>query len=142
MKIVVGVDGSKTAESAAQTAAQWANFIGADLHVVSAYKRDKIESFDGGTQEILISTEAQALAAAEQTAENLSSSLATLSITPVAIKGNPAAVLVQYARERDAKLIVVGNKRVQGPSRVLGSVARDVAQQAHCDVYIAHTQGS
>src|SRR5690606_28369663 len=40
----------------------------------------------------------------------------------------------------DASLIVVGNKRVQGVAgRVLGSIARDVAAHASCDVYIAHT---
>ena len=36
-------------------------------------------------------------------------------------------------------MIVVGNKRVQGLARVLGSVASAVAQHAPCDVYIAKT---
>ena len=57
-------------------------------------------------------------------------------------RGKPADALVRYAETIDADLIVVGNKRVQGLSRLLGSVAHDVTAQAHCDVYVAHTHTS
>jgi nucleotide-binding universal stress UspA family protein len=36
-------------------------------------------------------------------------------------------------------MIVVGNRRMQGIGRVLGSVANSVAHNAPCDVYIAKT---
>ena len=36
-------------------------------------------------------------------------------------------------------MIVVGNKRVQGFTRFLGSVARTIASEAHCDLYIVNT---
>ena len=36
-------------------------------------------------------------------------------------------------------LIVVGNRRMRGIGRVLGSVANSVAHNATCDVYIANT---
>ena len=36
-------------------------------------------------------------------------------------------------------MIVVGNRRVQGATRVLGSIANDVARQAPCNVLIVHT---
>ncbi|MCP3973298.1 MAG: universal stress protein, partial [bacterium] len=39
----------------------------------------------------------------------------------------------------NARMIVVGNRRVQGIARVLGSVASDVAKRAPCSVLIAHT---
>ncbi|MFI5429021.1 universal stress protein [Aeromicrobium sp. UC242_57] len=56
-----------------------------------------------------------------------------------AVQGKPAAALVELAEETGADVIVVGNKRVQGMSRVLGSIAADVTRRAPCDVYIAHT---
>jgi nucleotide-binding universal stress UspA family protein len=36
-------------------------------------------------------------------------------------------------------MIVVGNRRVQGISRVLGAIATDVARRASCDVLISDT---
>ena len=36
---------------------------------------------------------------------------------------------------------IVGNRRVQGVSRILGSVAMDVARAAPCNVLIVHTTG-
>ena len=56
-----------------------------------------------------------------------------------AAAGSPADVLLAKATELGADVIVVGNKRVQGVSRILGSVARKVAAEATCDLYIAHT---
>ncbi|WP_281445477.1 universal stress protein, partial [Paenarthrobacter nicotinovorans] len=47
--------------------------------------------------------------------------------------------LVNEAEMQDARLIVVGNRRMQGLGRVLGSVANTVAHTAPCDVYIAKT---
>ena len=38
-------------------------------------------------------------------------------------------------------MIVVGNRRVQGVSRVLGSIASDVLRRAPCDVLIVNTTG-
>jgi CRP-like cAMP-binding protein len=39
----------------------------------------------------------------------------------------------------DATMIVVGNRRVQGAKRLLGSIASDVLHHASCDVLVAHT---
>ena len=49
--------------------------------------------------------------------------------------------MCKEAAELDALMIVVGNRRVQGVSRVLGSIANDVLKQAPCDVLIANTTG-
>ena len=48
--------------------------------------------------------------------------------------------LVSEADRLEARLIVVGNRRVQGPARILGSIARTVAANASCDVYVANTR--
>jgi nucleotide-binding universal stress UspA family protein len=51
----------------------------------------------------------------------------------------PADALCAEAERLGASIIVVGNKRVQGMARVLGSVAAEVARHAPCHVFIAHT---
>ena len=38
-------------------------------------------------------------------------------------------------------MIVVGNRRVQGAGRILGSVAAHVTKNANCDVLVANTVG-
>ena len=53
--------------------------------------------------------------------------------------GEAAAALLREADEIGADMIVVGNKRVQGFTRFLGSIARTIASEAHCDLYIVNT---
>jgi len=43
------------------------------------------------------------------------------------------------ATRLEARTIVVGNRRVQGVTRVLGSIAADVTKHAPCDVLIANS---
>ncbi|MDH3755117.1 MAG: universal stress protein, partial [Acidimicrobiia bacterium] len=52
---------------------------------------------------------------------------------------DPAEALCAEAERLEARMIVVGNRRVKGAGRVLGSVASDVARHAPCDVLIANT---
>ena len=53
--------------------------------------------------------------------------------------GRPADALIREAISKEARVIVVGNRRMRGIGRVLGSVANSVAHNAPCDVYIANT---
>jgi nucleotide-binding universal stress UspA family protein len=62
-----------------------------------------------------------------------------LNVTYAAARGKPAEALVDEAARSGAQLIVVGNRRMHGLGRVLGSVANSVAHNAPCDVYIAKT---
>lgn len=83
--------------------------------------------------------------AAQQVAESVAAVLRDshpgLTIESSAGRGSPAEVIVRTAENVDADLIVVGNKRVQGISRILGSVARKVASEATCDIHIVNTTG-
>ena len=58
---------------------------------------------------------------------------------PRARNGVPHEVLIEEAKHFDDALIVVGNRRMQGPGRLLGSVANSVAHNAPCDVYVVKT---
>ncbi len=77
-------------------------------------------------------------------AEDLLKSLAgelkaTVPVSHAVVLSDPANALCEEAARLDASIIVVGNKRVQGAARVLGSIAGDVAKRAPCNVFIVHT---
>ncbi|WP_110239712.1 universal stress protein [Nocardioides gilvus] len=138
-KIVVGVDGSETAEAAALKAAALAEAMGAELVVVSAYAKLEVDTVRSGNEEFRFSTEEEALTTATQGAAIVREEFPGVTSRAESVQGKPAAALVTAAEEIGADLIVVGNKRVQGLGRMLGSIARDVAGHAPCDVYVAHT---
>lgn len=134
--IVVGVDGSETAKMAAQSARDLAAALGASLHVVSAFDSDRTEVFGSGSDRWIVSD----ADAAEQVARTVAESLGRdITVTYSAARGRPADALIKEAIRMDARIIVVGNRRMHGIGRVLGSVANSVAHNAPCDVYIANT---
>ncbi len=134
-KITVGYDGSDRALRAVEEAADLATGLGAGLHIVTPVSRDEIHRFGTGSDERFLSdTEI-----ARDQLTNLAAKFSHLQVTVAAVKGSPATVLVNEAAAINADLIVVGNKNVQGLSRILGSVADDVAQKAPCAVLISKT---
>lgn len=137
--ILTGVDANPTAATAALRAAQLASSVGAQLIVLSAYRKFEVEKFTSGHEEIVFTTEKDARQTAERITADLRREFPDVAIKAEPAEGKPADALVRAAERLDADLIVVGNKRVQGVARVLGSVARDVAAHASCDVYVVHT---
>lgn len=135
--IVVGVDGNKRADRAAAAAARLAHATGSALHVVCAYTREQ-------STEVTIGDGTHVVSIAEESADIAARSAARLgevgtSVTSAAVQGRPADVLLGEADRLEASVIVVGNKRIQGIARVLGSVSAAVAHHAACDVYIVNT---
>jgi nucleotide-binding universal stress UspA family protein len=137
--ILTGVDESETAAAAARKAAQLARAFDGQLHVISAYGKFEVERFSSGEEEFIVTSEKDAARTAEKVASELRREFPGLAITASAGEGKPDRALLEAADRLDADVIVVGNKRVQGIARVLGSIARDVAAHARCDVYVAHT---
>lgn len=135
--IVVGVDGSETAGHAAEAAAQLAFAKGAQLHVVTAYDDDEEVEVGVGSDRIVVSS----MDRAESLARSVAASLERpgLKISSAAGMGKPHDVLIEEASRIDASIIAVGNRRMQGAGRLLGSVANAVAHHAPCDVYIVKT---
>lgn len=134
--IVVGVDGSPTARKAAEAARDLATALEATLHVVSAFDADRTEKFGSGSNKWLVSDADKAEHVARTVADTLGGDI---QITHAAAGGRPADALIREAIRKEARVIVVGNRRMQGIGRVLGSVANSVAHNAPCDVYIANT---
>jgi nucleotide-binding universal stress UspA family protein len=134
--VVVGVDGSSTASEAALTAARMAEALGAELLVVVGFPNTgRPEPTDNET----LTTREAAEKVAHDVAESVRAAHPDLVVRSDAEPGRPAEALVYAAEGADATLIVIGNKRVSGVTRILGSVAVDVVRKAPCDVYIAHT---
>ena len=134
--IVVGVDQSETARRAAFAAANLAAACGKPLHIVMAVSRRKtVDVAVGGADRWHLDT----LSTAEQYLDALVGELPASPITRTVSLLDPATALCEEAARLDAGMIVVGNRRVQGASRLLGAVATDVARRAPCDVLIANT---
>jgi len=139
--ILVGVDGSETSRKAAQVAAELAAGSGATLHIMTAIddraRTDLGEDRYVGDVRLATTPGDEAEAIARGVAEELSGIVANIQTSPA--RGKPGEALVTVAKDIRADLIVVGNRRVQGIGRILGSVATDVAHHAPCDVYIVKT---
>lgn len=139
--ILVGVDGSESSRRAATVAAELASSTGAALHVLTAVDP---RSHGGQAEPGRPLGDVRSLTpgeAAEAIAAEVAGSLGTVvpHVESSPIQGKPAEALVEEAKRLGADLIVVGNRRVQGIGRILGSVASDVSQHAPCDVYIVKT---
>lgn len=137
--VVTGVDDSPTAAAAARRAAEIAAAVGGELHILSAYGDFESERINVGSEEILVTNEQSAQGVAQEVVRSLRQDFPDLKINYGASGGNPAEALIRAAESLQADLIVVGNKRVQGVARILGSIARDVVSRAPCDVLVAHT---
>lgn len=135
--IIVGVDGGDSSMAAARRAAELAAQSGATLHVLTAVDSSRVEEFAErpGSSRITSGEVAEATAAEAASALGMGGAHAVSGI----VQGKPAEALVEEAARLEARLIVVGNRRVQGIGRVLGSVANHVAAHAPCDVYIVKT---
>ncbi|MDP9985388.1 universal stress protein [Arthrobacter sp. FW306-05-C] len=133
--VVVGVDASQSARKAAEVALDLAQSLGASLHVVTGFEIENAETFGVGSDKVRISN----ADSSEMVAKSLAASHPGVEITHFAARGKPADSLIKEAVRLDARVIVVGNRRMRGIGRLLGSVANSVAHNAPCDVYIANT---
>lgn len=142
--IVVGTDGSATADRAVDKAAELATALGVPLHVVTCYKlvtSTASLAAVGGVGFDPIAGSAGASSHAEsvmaRTVERLQD--AGVKATPRVCAGEPADSLIAVAGEIGAQMIVVGNKGMIGARRVLGSVPNRVSHHASCCVLIVQT---
>ncbi len=136
--IVVGADGSATAQKAVEAAADMAQLHGARLHVVSA------SSAEQGPPRSAVGGYVEPAHPATTLLESLAQIGKDRGIEPImhAASGAPADAVVAVADEVGADLIVVGNKGMKGARRVLGSVPNSVAHSAPCSVLIFDSIGA
>jgi nucleotide-binding universal stress UspA family protein len=139
--IVVGTDGSETAEIALRRAVELAGLSGAKLHIVSAY--EPAPARVGGNRPVAEAAEWSVgsdfkvdavLQRAQETARG-----GEIEVETHSPKGDAADALIETATALDADLIVLGSRGMRGARRVLGSVPNKVSHHAPCDVLIVHT---
>jgi nucleotide-binding universal stress UspA family protein len=139
--VAVGTDGTDTAAKAVDFAIDLAQRYDARLVAISAYRpvsesRLKSEQKDAPEEiqwSINPTEDVDAiLSDVEEKAQE-----AGLKTTTVAGDGDPADVLVNFAEDQDADVLVIGNKGMQ--RRILGSVPNSVAHKAPCTVIVVKT---
>ena len=142
--IVVGTDGSETAEEAVRQAIELAGAVRGKLQIVSAYEpvantrlREEAQQVPADLQWMVNpreDVEATLGEAAERARE------AGVDVETYARQGDPADAILDVAEEQGSDLIVVGNKGMTGAKRfLLGSVPNKVSHHAPCSVLIIRT---
>jgi nucleotide-binding universal stress UspA family protein len=142
--IVVGTDGSETATQAVRQAVDLASAVGAKLEIVTAYepvpgqrlseeRREAPEDLQWAIsprEDVDATLEAAAVLARES----------GVAVDVYARQGDPADAVLDVAEERDADLVIVGNKGMTGAKRfLLGSVPNKISHHAPCSVLIIRT---
>lgn len=128
--IVVGAHKAGTAREAVDYAIELRRVLGAHLHLVYAYPKD------AGP---MTGKDTPGRVDAEQALDQMTPQAERQKYTTHALPGDPADAILQVAHEVGADLIVVGNKRMQGAGRFLGSVPNEIAHHAPCAVLIVKT---
>ena len=140
--VVVGSDGSATAEIALAKAIELATLAGARLHVVSAYEPAAARVTGGAPQAEEYQFTASPSYKADSVLERaLSRARAEgLTVEQHAPKGSPADAIVRVAQENDADVIVIGSVGMTGAKgRIFGSVPNKVSHHTPGDLLIVHT---
>jgi len=145
--ILVGYDGTRSAERALLRAAELAQAFGSRVIVVSVSALEPLAATGGGafglnyyyptidevarTDELLW----------QQHRERVEAFCAGFGVKVefAGVSGQPVEEIVEVADEYDSDLIVVGTREPDFLERLLGgSISQGVARRAHCDVLIVH----
>jgi nucleotide-binding universal stress UspA family protein len=142
--IVVGTDGSETANEAVRQAIDLAKAVGGKLQIVSAYEpvsnqRIRAEQRDVPKDaEWMINPREDVEATLKEAREQAEE--AGVSVETFARQGDPADAILDVAEEQGSDLVVVGNKGMTGAKRfLLGSVPNKVSHHAPSSVLIIRT---
>ena len=134
--IVIAVDGSPSSLKAADHAAMLAKLTGARLKII--YVVDTHITFQLGTyQQLAMETLEQDGERAVAEVAQIAKEVGVGEVDGEVLSGSPRTVIVDWAKENDASLIVVSS---HGYSRItyllIGSVADYVVHYAHCPVMV------
>ena len=135
--VVVGTDGSPNAEAAVREAGRIAKAEGAVVHLVTAFPDIPTysEGIASSAKRQRIDLREVAEGVLSRTAEELQAQ--GLQVMTEAREGDPAQVILDVSRERDADLIVIGARGLTGIRRfLLGSVSSKLSHHAECSLMI------
>ncbi|WP_162461389.1 MULTISPECIES: universal stress protein [unclassified Mycolicibacterium] len=133
--MIVGIDGSRAAQSAALWGAQETVSRGGELRLIYVVKADLANPMPAEFYRVELDKGKTALAAARR---HVLSSVPEVKVKTDILQGNPAGVLV--AESRFASMICIGSNGIGRFSKALfGSTAETVANDAACSVAIIRT---
>ena len=136
--IVVGTDGSSTADIAVARGAELARLTGASLHIVSAYTPTAARVVgEQASGEYSVGPDYKVDSVLGDAIAKLRAD--GLDIKTHGPKGDPADAIVDVAVREGADLIVLGSKGMQGARRMLGSIPNKVSHHTPCDLLIVQT---
>jgi nucleotide-binding universal stress UspA family protein len=142
-KIVVGTDGSATAERAVAKAVALAKAVGAELIIVSAYNNRAPSGVAAAGIAIDSSWVAAAQGGAEAVAKESADRASAEGVAKVSFKavaGDPSEALLEVTVDQAADLLVVGSKGMHSTARfLLGPIANKVSRRVPCDLLIVET---
>lgn len=143
--IVVGTDGSDTAQEAVRQAIELARISGSALEIVSAYEpvsaqRLREEAAETPKDLQWSISPREDVDATLHAVELQAQEAGVETVRTFARQGDPADAILDVAEEQGSGLIVVGNKGMTGAKRfLLGSVPNKVSHHAPCSVLIIRT---
>jgi nucleotide-binding universal stress UspA family protein len=142
--IVVGTDGSETANEAVRQATELAKAVGAAVYLVSAFEPVGNQRLREERQQVpedmswMVNEREDVNATLKEAEEQIKEDGVPVEI--FARQGDPADAILDVAEEQKADLIIVGNKGMSGAKRfLLGSVPNKVSHHAPCSVMIIRT---
>jgi nucleotide-binding universal stress UspA family protein len=142
--IVVGTDGSETAGEAVRQATELAKAMDAQLHLVSAYEPVSTQRLREERQEVpkdlewMVNPREDVEATLDEAVKPIEE--ADVKVETYSREGDAADAILDVAEEKNADLIVVGNRGMTGAKRfLLGSVPNKVSHHAPCSVMIIRT---
>lgn len=115
--VLIATDGSPTASHAAHLGGELANRLGASITLAH------------------VGDELMGRIVLKDTAERLGDP----ELPRRTAQGDPGRTIAQLAEDEKSDLVVVGNKGMEGVSRLLGSVPNTVAHKAPCSVLVVKT---
>lgn len=141
--IVLAVDGSEEAKTAAQAAAELSAGTGSEVHLIYVMPSEERlygpHFYSRETRESLLErAKAEARKFLEERAEGVRSAGGTVTQTYLGT-GRPDEEIVELAEEIGAGMVVMGSRGLGGVKRALmGSVSCSVVRHAHCPVMVVH----
>ncbi|MBF6621590.1 MAG: universal stress protein [Patulibacter sp.] len=143
--LVVGTDGSDTANQAVDEAIGVAAALDARLDIVSAFEpvsssRLREEAKQAPADIEWMVNEREDVEATLARAKERAQAQGVANVRTYARQGDPADAILDVAEEFGSDLIVVGNKGMTGAKRfLLGSVPNKISHHAPCSVLIVRT---